>query len=140
MKTYFYFLLLITIIIPACNKPKPQDIIPDGFEAYRIKGVDSAIAVWTSSWSKEYTDSKNQLINDFVANEKNYGKFNGYDVVEKISVGNKYRYYYITILYEVRPVFALFTVYNNSADQWVVLSIALNTDIKEVFPKEIYME
>lgn len=139
MKTNIYLVLLIAIFIPACDMVPPK-IISDGFEAYQIKGVDSAMALWTSSWSKEYAASKEQLINDFNTNEKNYGKFNGYDVVKTISAGKKYCYCYITFLYEMRPVFAVFNLYQKSIDRWVVISITWNTDIKEIFPKEIYFK
>ncbi|MBN1397603.1 MAG: hypothetical protein JXA06_06195 [Bacteroidetes bacterium] len=139
MKIYIYLVLLTVVFIPGCDLVPPK-IVSDGFEVYRIKGVDSAMALWTSSWSKEYITSKDQLINDFYANEKNFGKFNGYDIIKTVSVGKKYRYCYITLLYEKQPVFAVFNLYQNSIDKWIVLSITWNTDIKEIFPKEIYIE
>jgi hypothetical protein len=143
MKTYFYLFLLSSIFLSACSiniNDKPPKIISDGFDAYRIKDADSAITVWTSYWSKGDSVSRNTLLNGLIANERNYGKLSGYDIVKTINVGTKYQYCYLTFLYPLRPVFALFTLYQRPDGQWVVLNIEWNTDIKEVFPQNIYLK
>jgi hypothetical protein len=144
MKTFLYFSLFIsTILLSACSvsvDEKPPKIISDGFEAYRSKGADSAIALWTSTWFKGDSGSVKLLTNGLIENEKNCGKFSGYELVKTISVGKNYQLCYITMFYPIRPYFACIILYKNPSGQWVVMHIGWNADINEVFPREIYVK
>lgn len=142
MPISFINIVLLALLLASCSgseEEKLPKIITDGFEMYQKKGADWAINTWGSSWSEEYSSSKNILRNSLIENEKNFGAFKGFDPVKTVAIGKKYQQHYVTLLYEVSPVFAVFTTYQNPKDEWVVMNISWNSEPKEIFPEKIYL-
>lgn len=133
MRALLLSLLLLVVPAGAAAQPVPE-LVSRGFAAYETGGYSAALDAWLAGWSPDdVAPVKAGFEPVFQQMEEQAGRYVGPELLGTAGWGEHARRVYALVLYEERPLFARFDLYQVDG-QWRVLNITLNTDPERVFP------
>jgi len=118
---------------PQGDADKLPKVIVSGMNAYKADGPNAAVRAWIKGspieGSKEVLSQANNLrqIQDF------YGAYKGFHLIQSKDLSSNTRVIYLTIDFELGPVFAKFLMYRAEQD-WILTSFLLNTNPDVILP------
>jgi hypothetical protein len=133
MRALLLSMLLLAVPVAAKGQEVPE-IVTRGFAAYESGGYSAALDAWLAGWGADDIKSvKGEFIPVFIQMEEQSGAYVGSEVLGTVRWGEHARRVYALVMYEERPLFARFDLYQVGG-QWRVLNVTLNTNVEQVFP------
>ena len=133
MRALLLSLLLLASPIAARAQPVPE-LVPRGFAAYETGGYSAALDAWLMGWgADDIPPIKSRFADVFQQMEREAGHYVGHELLGSVLWGEHTRRVYALVMYEERPLFARFDLYQVDG-QWRVLNLTVNTDPEQVFP------
>lgn len=134
MKHYFICCLLLILGNVSFAQNTPEDIILEFFETYEEKGIVQGIDYLfaTNKWmelKKEAIDNLKEQAHEFLA-EDMLGKYYGYELITKKTVGNRLVYASYLIRYDRQPQRFEFTLYKPN-NRWRIQNFSFDPRITE---------
>lgn len=112
-------------------------VVQDGLKALRDNGAAAAVEFWTKSWTGPADSGKREQLQQGLGNLATYtGSLRDWDVLRTIEVTPHVKRYYLVLVFQRQPVYALFVVYRPEQD-WIVTGVYFNTEASKVFPSSI---
>lgn len=133
MRTLLLAILLLALPVAASAQPVPE-LVSRGFAAYETGGYSAALDAWLAGWGPDdVAPAKAGFTPVFQQMESQAGHYVGSELLGTVGWGEHARRVYALVLYEERPLFARFDLYQVDG-QWRVLNMTLNTDPERVLP------
>jgi hypothetical protein len=128
-------LSILLLVVPAAARAQAvPELLTRGFEAYERGGYSAALDAWFTGWGPDDVDPvKGRFVEVFQQMESQAGPFVGSEFLGTVLWGEHSRRVYALVLYEERPLFARFDIYQIDG-VWRILNISLNTDPEQVLP------
>ncbi len=133
MRALLLTILLLTVPAAAGAQPVPE-LLSRGFAAYETGGYAAALDAWLVGWGPDDVAPIRAGFEPlFQQVEAEAGHYMGSEFLGTVGWGEHARRVYALVLYEERPLFARFDLYQADG-VWRVLNLTLNTDPERVFP------
>lgn len=133
MRVLLLSMLLLAVPAAARAQEVPA-LLTRGFAAYETGGYSAALDAWLVGWGPDdVTPVKEGFIPVFQQVEDQAGHYVGSEFLGTVMWGEHSRRVYALVLYEERPLYARFDLYQIDGT-WRLLNLTVNTDVERVFP------
>ncbi|MFI8382998.1 hypothetical protein [Pseudomonas sp. NPDC079086] len=130
---------LILAVLPLSVLAKDQ-IIDDGFKAFKEKGVAEAWKSWAKDGPLEGSKELQAQSAQFGQITAYYGNFISHEYVSEKEISPSTKSVYVVINMEKGPLFGRFMVYKKSNGQLIIPSFNFHTFAEQVWPPCVYSE
>jgi hypothetical protein len=144
MKTPLILLIaLLGFVCPAYSQtpiqaPTLPKIITDGFDIYKTDGAAKALNSWLAGSPIENDAStRSTVVGALNTIESSYGKFIGYEYLDRVPFAQSTKRYYVVFLYEKGPLYAWFEVYTTGGKD-IIPSFDCNTKAPLILPVSFF--
>lgn len=127
--------ILLTPSTATAQAPALSAHVKEGLQAYEDAGAEGAIGVWLRWWNTAGDSvARGALLNSLREVEVVAGQLVGHDPIAVVPIGAALRREFVLILYERRPLFAVFDVYGPYDATGRIVNVSWNLAPQDVWP------
>lgn len=132
-----FLIALALALLPQITLAANQ-LIEDGFKAFKDKGPAEAWNVWSKGGPLEGSRELQAQSAQFGQISAFYGEFAGYEYVSEKEISPSTKSIYIVIKMDKGPLFGKFITYKRPDSQWIISSFNFHTYAEQVWPPCVY--
>lgn len=131
-------MILLTPSTARAQGPVLSDHVKEGLQAYEDAGAEAAIDVWLRWWNTAGDSvAQGALLKSLQEVEVIAGQLVGYDPIAVVPIGTALRREFVLILYQRRPLFAVFDVYGPYDATGRIVNVSWNLAPQNVWPSSL---
>ncbi len=134
MKKIIITLLLLIVSFPAFAK---DDLVEEGFKAFKEKGAEAAFTAWAKNGPMEGTKELISQAAQFGQVGAYYGKYVSHDYVTTTEFSPSNKVIFIIINLEMGPLYGRFIMFKNVKGIWTSPNFNFHTYPEQIWPTEI---
>ena len=128
---------LLMLILSSVTNAKEQ-VIEDGFKAFKEKGAIEAWNIWAKNGPMEGSKELNAQASQFGQIGAYYGNYHSHDYVAEKELSPTTKFVYIVLNMDSGPLFGRFYLYKKASGVWTVPNFNFHTLTEQIWPSNLY--